>query len=49
METDEVLLDAHGLEAGYGAAAPVFRELDLTVRRGEIVGVLGPTGRASPP
>jgi ABC-type Mn2+/Zn2+ transport system ATPase subunit len=36
------LLDLHGVVAGYGA--PVVGPVSLTVARGEIVGLTGPTG-----
>jgi branched-chain amino acid transport system ATP-binding protein len=37
------LLDARGIAAGYHGRS-VIRDLDLVVRRGEIVGILGPNG-----
>lgn len=38
-----VVLGARGLSAGY-AGVPVVREIDLEVRRGEVVALLGPNG-----
>jgi branched-chain amino acid transport system ATP-binding protein len=38
-----VLLEAVGLSCGYGAL-PVIRELDLTVRSGEVVALIGANG-----
>jgi branched-chain amino acid transport system ATP-binding protein len=43
MPADAPLLEVAGLSAGY-AGQPVVRELDLTVRAGEVVAVLGPNG-----
>ncbi len=39
----ELLVDVEGLHAGYGGI-PVVRDLDLTVRPGEVVALLGPNG-----
>jgi len=39
----DAVLDVAGLVAGYGAA-PVLKEVDLCVRRGEMVGLLGANG-----
>lgn len=39
----EVLIQGRQLCAGYGAA-PVVRDVDIEVRRGEIVALLGPNG-----
>lgn len=39
----ELLIDVDGLHAGYGGI-PVLRDLDLTVRGGEVVALLGPNG-----
>jgi branched-chain amino acid transport system ATP-binding protein len=41
--SEECLLDARGLAAGYGGA-PVLADVDLSVRRGTIVAVLGANG-----
>jgi branched-chain amino acid transport system ATP-binding protein len=38
------LLEVEGLTVGYGAAAPVLHEVDLTVQEGQIVAVLGANG-----
>jgi len=38
------LLKVEGLTVGYGAAAPVLHEVDLTVQEGQIVAVLGANG-----
>jgi branched-chain amino acid transport system ATP-binding protein len=40
---NELLLEAVGMSAGYGGQ-PVIRDLDVGVRRGEIVGILGANG-----
>jgi sulfate-transporting ATPase len=42
-DTDGALLVAHGLSAGYGGQ-PAVRDLDLTVRRGEVLALLGANG-----
>jgi branched-chain amino acid transport system ATP-binding protein len=39
----ERVIEARGLTAGYGGT-PIVRELDLVVRRGEVVALLGPNG-----
>jgi branched-chain amino acid transport system ATP-binding protein len=39
----DVPLAASGLSAGYGAV-PIIREIDLELRRGEVVALLGPNG-----
>jgi len=39
----EVLLEAHGLQAWYGAAQILF-DVDLEVRRGEVVALMGRNG-----
>jgi branched-chain amino acid transport system ATP-binding protein len=38
------LLEVRGLSAGYGAGIDVLHDIDLTVRAGEIVAVLGANG-----
>ncbi len=43
MTVDAPLLEARGLSAGYGALAAV-RDLDLTLRAGEVVALLGANG-----
>lgn len=43
MTADDVILQVKGLTAGYGAA-PVLRDVDLTVRTGTIAAVLGANG-----
>ena len=43
MTVDDVLLQAQGLHKHYGALH-VLRGIDLTVRRGEVVVVIGPSG-----
>lgn len=43
MDTAEVLIEARGLARRYGARAAVS-ELNLTLRKGEILGLLGPNG-----
>ncbi|HWU67468.1 MAG TPA: ABC transporter ATP-binding protein [Stenotrophobium sp.] len=40
---NDILLKVEGLHAGYGIM-PVLRSLDLTVRRGEIVAIVGSNG-----
>lgn len=40
---NDILLKVEGLNAGYGTM-PVLRHLDLTVRRGEIVAIVGSNG-----
>ena len=40
---NDILLKVEGLHAGYGTM-PVLRNLDLTVRRGEIVAIVGSNG-----
>ena len=40
---NDILLKVEGLNAGYGTM-PVLRNLDLTVRRGEIVAIVGSNG-----
>ncbi|WP_017936736.1 ABC transporter ATP-binding protein [Nocardioides sp. Iso805N] len=39
----EILLEVKGLSAGY-VASPVVRDLDLTVKAGEVLSILGPNG-----
>ncbi len=41
--SDELLIDIDKLHAGYGGI-PVVRDLDLTVKSGEVVALLGPNG-----
>lgn len=43
IRTAEVLIEARGLTRRYGPTIAV-KELDLTLRKGEIVGLLGPNG-----
>jgi branched-chain amino acid transport system ATP-binding protein len=43
MTTSEQVLRATGLSAGYGGA-PVVRDLDLELARGEVLALLGPNG-----
>ena len=43
MTVDDVLLRAEGLHKHYGSLH-VLRGIDLTVRRGEVVVVIGPSG-----
>ena len=44
LHADDMVLAAHGLTVGYGAAAPLFRGLDLHVRKAEVLAVVGPSG-----
>ncbi|MFV1957913.1 MAG: ABC transporter ATP-binding protein [Planctomycetota bacterium] len=47
MVTDEVLIEARGLSLAYRDGrreVRAVREVDLTVRRGEFVGLVGPSG-----
>jgi branched-chain amino acid transport system ATP-binding protein len=48
MSTPDILLDAKGLAAWYGAAQILY-DVDLQVRRGEVVASWAATARASPP
>jgi len=41
--SDEVLLEVSGLSVRY-AGVPAVNQLDLTIRRGEVVGLIGPNG-----
>ena len=41
--TDDIVLRAESLTAGY-VGQPVVRELNITVRKGEVVCLLGPNG-----
>lgn len=41
--SDELLIEIDKLHAGYGGI-PVVRDLDLTVKSGEVVALLGPNG-----
>lgn len=50
-EDEDVLLAVHGLAAGYGKidrngvpAIPVLKDIDLTIRRGATLGVIGESG-----
>ena len=43
MNSPEVLLDAHGLKAWYGAAQILY-DINLQVRRGEVVALMGRNG-----
>ena len=43
MATPEPILDISGLEVRYGTV-PAIRGLDLSIGRGEIVGLIGPNG-----
>lgn len=38
------IVECHGIEFGYGAGPKVLRNVDLTVRRGHIHGLIGPNG-----
>jgi zinc transport system ATP-binding protein len=40
----EALIAATGLTVGFGAAAPVLRDVDFAIRAGEIVTIVGPNG-----
>lgn len=40
----EVMLECRGIECGYGLGPKVLKGVDLTVRRGEIHGLIGPNG-----
>jgi peptide/nickel transport system ATP-binding protein len=40
----EALLEARGLVVAYGRATPVLHGVDLTVGRGEVVGIVGESG-----
>ena len=42
--TDQLVLEARGLAAGYGRDSVVVRDLDLAVAAGEVVALLGPNG-----
>ena len=44
LHADDIVLAAHGLTAGYGSSKPLFRNLDLHVRKGEVLAVIGPSG-----
>jgi peptide/nickel transport system ATP-binding protein len=44
LETDNMVLAAHGLTVGYGTAKPLFRDLDLHVRKAKVLAVVGPSG-----
>jgi branched-chain amino acid transport system ATP-binding protein len=43
VTTNDVALCVQGLSAGY-LGVPVVRDLDITVRRGEVVALMGPNG-----
>jgi len=43
VRSGQMVLDARGLGMGYGAT-DLYRELDLTVERGERIGIIGPNG-----
>jgi branched-chain amino acid transport system ATP-binding protein len=42
--SDRILLEVTGLTAGYGAAAPVLREVELRIPAGTVTAVLGANG-----
>ncbi|MCI1824173.1 MAG: ABC transporter ATP-binding protein [Megasphaera sp.] len=42
-ESTHIVLYIHALSAGYGTRT-VLRNIDLTVRRGDIIGIIGPNG-----
>ena len=42
--TDEVALAARGIQFSYVPGVPVLRDVDMTVRRGTIHGLIGPNG-----
>ncbi|MGH9182901.1 MAG: ABC transporter ATP-binding protein [Acidimicrobiales bacterium] len=44
MAGETPLLEANGLVAGYLPEVDILRGCDLTLRRGEVVGVVGPNG-----
>lgn len=44
-DTGQPLIEARALSAGYGTV-PVLRDLDIEVRPGEVVALLGPNGAA---
>jgi ABC-type branched-subunit amino acid transport system ATPase component len=39
-----VALSVRGVTAGYGAGAPIIRDVDMDVSRGQVVAVVGPNG-----
>jgi peptide/nickel transport system ATP-binding protein len=44
LDADDMVLAGHGLTFGYDAARPLFRDLDMHVRRGEVLALVGPSG-----
>ena len=44
MPASEPLLIVEGVTAGYGPAPPVVHDVSLSVRTGEVVGLVGPNG-----
>jgi peptide/nickel transport system ATP-binding protein len=44
LHADDIVLAAHGLTVGYGTAKPLFRDLDLHVRKAEVLAIVGPSG-----
>lgn len=43
-DSEELLVETHGLTKRYGQQVPAVDALDLSVRRGEVFGFLGPNG-----
>lgn len=44
LAMDDPVLAAHGLSFGYRRSAPLFRDLDVHVPRGGVLGLRGPSG-----
>jgi peptide/nickel transport system ATP-binding protein len=44
VEADNIVLAAHDLTIGYHATTPLLRDLDLHVRKGEVLAVVGHSG-----
>jgi peptide/nickel transport system ATP-binding protein len=44
LHADDMVLAGHDLTFGYRSGRPLFRNLDLHVRRGEVLALVGPSG-----
>ncbi len=44
LDADDVVLAAHALTVGYDTTKPLFRNLDLHVRKAEVLALVGPSG-----
>jgi phospholipid/cholesterol/gamma-HCH transport system ATP-binding protein len=43
-DDENIAISIRGLEVGFGGGSPILKDLDLDVRRGEVLGVVGGSG-----